>query len=462
MKKTAFLLTSILFTVLFFSSCSSTKKINETPQNVIINIEAKNLPEQKAFLTDSKKNVYAIEKINNGQFIDTLEVPAGYYSIHIGNEYSNVYLKPGMNLHINVDGKQFDESIHYEGKGKEINNYLAQEMLHDEQMKKKLSPPKLVALPEKDFLQLVDSVYQQNIKRLKDSDIKDKDFVYLQSKKYQVDKNTLHYYYPIYKTYVLKKTYKTGANYPKPLEGLDINDSRLIQLPGYIELVKSSLSSGIDEESLKKDYMLALMKSAEDKLKSNKDLMEVVMINLAKSGMSSTKNLTEFYDIFYRNVKDSTQKSKIEKTYHNLLKLQPGNPSPDFKAYDINGKEYHLSDFKGKNVYIDLWATWCGPCLAEVPSLEKLKKDYEGKNIEFVSIDVYDNKDKWEKMVKSGKITGVQLRIPERDAKFLELYDVRGIPRFIFIDKDGKIIDNNVSRPSNPATRELIDKYVSE
>ncbi len=461
MKKTALTLTSILF-ILLLASCSSTKKTTVQPKTEVINIKATNLPEQIAYIQGAKGNSYEIKKIQDGHFADTLKLPAGYYTIQIGQEYSTIYLKPGMKLEVSLDGNQFDETIHYKGKGAEINNFLAQEMLLQEKFQEKYSPKKLVSFNEKDFLKLEDSVYNSQLKRLKAAGIEDPDFIELQTKKYLIEKNTQASMYPMYKSYFMHKPFKVSKDYPKPLEGLDINDKKLMHVPGYLDLVESSLSMEADPEIIKKDYALALLKAAEKKLASNPDLKEAIMVKLAKSGMGRTKYLKEYYEVFNRNVQDPQMKESADKMYQNLLKLQAGNPSPDFKAFDVNGKEYHLSDFKGKNIYIDLWATWCAPCRAEIPFLEKLKKDYEGKNIEFVSIDVYDNKDKWEKMVKSGKITGVQLRIPDDKDKFLQIYNVRGIPRFIFIDKDGNIIDNNVSRPSNPATRKLIDKYVTE
>jgi len=455
---------ALMFLLVFIQSCSSTKKTsNETQKKeVILNVNATNIPDQIAFLKDSKKKTFVIKKIKDGHFADTLDLSKGFYEINIGKEYSDVYLKPGMNLEISVDGNQFDESIQYKGKGAMINNYLAKDMLINEKDKKLYPPTKIVTLSEKDFLRVADSLYNQNINRLKESGITDKEFISLQSKKYLVDKNTMISMYPIYMSYFMKKPYKTSPDFPKPLAGLDIKDSTLIEIPGYINLVESFVSSKADPALMKKDYMLALIKSAETNLASVPQLKEKVIIDLAKQGISDTKKLKEFYQVFSNNVKDPEAKKEMETKYQNLLKLQPGYPSPDFTAYDINGKEYHLADFKGKNVYIDLWATWCAPCRAEIPFLEKLKEDYKGKNIEFLSIDVYDDKGKWENMVKSGKISGTQLIIPEREAEFLKLYNVNGIPRFIFIDKDGKIIDNNVSRPSNPATRELLDKYIAE
>ncbi len=80
--------------------------------------------------------------------------------------------------------------------------------------------------------------------------------------------------------------------------------------------------------------------------------------------------------------------------------LKEGDQAPTFKYLDINGKEVSLSDLKGKYVYIDVWATWCGPCRYELPHLKELEKKMHGKKIVFVSISCDKDKAAWEKMVK--------------------------------------------------------------
>ncbi|GIR11785.1 MAG: hypothetical protein CM15mP23_03600 [Cryomorphaceae bacterium] len=68
-----------------------------------------------------------------------------------------------------------------------------------------------------------------------------------------------------------------------------------------------------------------------------------------------------------------------------------------------------MSSFKGSLVYVDVWATWCGPCKAEIPYLKSLEQDYHEQNIIFLSVSVDTNKDEWLKMVKEEELGGVQL-----------------------------------------------------
>ena len=147
-----------------------------------------------------------------------------------------------------------------------------------------------------------------------------------------------------------------------------------------------------------------------------------------------------------------------------------GAPSPSFVDYEnYAGGNTSLSDLKGKYVYIDVWATWCGPCIREVPSLKKIEHQYEGKNIEFVSISVdngrgYKGDAKaaylgWKKMVADKELGGIQLFADAGfTSKFIQDYKINSIPRFILIDPQGNIVSADAPRPSNPQLVNLFGK----
>ncbi len=153
-----------------------------------------------------------------------------------------------------------------------------------------------------------------------------------------------------------------------------------------------------------------------------------------------------------------TQLTKMhdEKLYFKKV-LAKGNPSPKFSKYETpERKPYSLEDFKGKFVYIDVWATWCPPCLAQIPFLQKLEEEYKGKNIEFVSISI-DKRDDyftWNDMVEEKNLGGIQLFANE-DLSFTNAYQINDIPRFILIDPDGNIVDSDAPRPSDPKLKAL-------
>lgn len=142
--------------------------------------------------------------------------------------------------------------------------------------------------------------------------------------------------------------------------------------------------------------------------------------------------------------------------------LQVGKPSPTFELTDLVGKKYKLSDFKGKVVYIDIWASWCGPCRDENPFLKKIYNQFkENNNVAIISIASFDakNRDRRYKIIKEEGMIWLQLE--DTDDSFAKSYDALAIPRYIIIDKQGNIVDSDAPRPSNPdklipiLTREL-------
>ncbi|MDW8849740.1 TlpA disulfide reductase family protein [Flavobacterium sp. MMLR14_040] len=137
-----------------------------------------------------------------------------------------------------------------------------------------------------------------------------------------------------------------------------------------------------------------------------------------------------------------------------------GKPSPDFDYENHKGGKTKLSNLKGKYVYIDLWATWCGPCRGEIPYLQKIEEKYHGKNIEFVSVSIDKAKDneKWKKFVIDNKLGGTQL-FADKDweSEFVTSYGVTGIPRFILIDPKGNILNAEAPRPSSPELQTQLD-----
>jgi len=158
----------------------------------------------------------------------------------------------------------------------------------------------------------------------------------------------------------------------------------------------------------------------------------------------------------------TTSNDDTQKVEQSNPKLKKGSPSPKFvDLYNYNGGTSSLDDFKGKYVYIDVWATWCGPCLQEIPHLMELEKKYEGRNIVFVSISGDKSRKfrKWEKTVKKLKMGGVQLCTKSgSDNDFIKAYGINSIPRFILVDPQGNIVNADATRPSSTEIIDLFDE----
>jgi thiol-disulfide isomerase/thioredoxin len=141
--------------------------------------------------------------------------------------------------------------------------------------------------------------------------------------------------------------------------------------------------------------------------------------------------------------------------------------APNFTLDNIDGAKVSLTDFKGKVVYIDFWATWCGPCLAEMPHSKKLREKFAGnKDIIFmyVSVDNSDNEEDWKAVVKKKDIVGVNLiaRDGGKEERVGERYGLQYIPRFVLIDKTGKVANFEAPTPGDSKTEELIKQLLAE
>lgn len=168
----------------------------------------------------------------------------------------------------------------------------------------------------------------------------------------------------------------------------------------------------------------------------------------------------EGYRMYMARARNKAFRDGIVTAYKNYRALMKDAPAPDFVYRDIDGKSVSLRQLRGKYVYIDVWATWCGPCKMEIPHLAKLEEAYAGKNIHFVSLSVDKQKDKgaWEKYVRTHQLKGIQL-MADKDfqSDFIKKFNITYIPRFILIDPEGRIVQANASRPSDPGLRSRLD-----
>ena len=161
----------------------------------------------------------------------------------------------------------------------------------------------------------------------------------------------------------------------------------------------------------------------------------------------------------YENYLDSDQKKRLNALLVTQEKVVQQIEVVNFSFDDIDGKRVSFSDFKGKYVYIDFWATWCAPCLKEIPFLKEIEEQYKNEDIVFVSISIDNEKDKakWAKMVKEKQLGGVQLFAGINAGDVTNPYKISGIPHFMLFDKEGKIVENSAPRPSSPELKVLLD-----
>ncbi|WP_455510399.1 TlpA family protein disulfide reductase [Butyricimonas paravirosa] len=154
----------------------------------------------------------------------------------------------------------------------------------------------------------------------------------------------------------------------------------------------------------------------------------------------------KLYKDFMRKIQNKDLKQAFAAKLQKRATLMEGRVAPDILLKDIDGNELKLSDLKGKPLFVDVWATWCLPCLAQMPHFQELSEKHT--KIQFVGISIDLEVKRWK-----GKLEkeGIPAKIKEylADPYALEdSWDLASIPRFILIDKDFKIITAFATRPS--------------
>ncbi len=198
---------------------------------------------------------------------------------------------------------------------------------------------------------------------------------------------------------------------------------------------------------------------------ANLDVTQSVKDELGNQLISGYTYATDEVKDVYKNryaeiIKNQEYISEFKSTLQKLEALQPGKTAPTFAYEDMNGNTVTSEQLKGKVIYIDVWATWCGPCMREIPYLKQLDSELHNMDIAFVSISIDGDKDAWKKMVEKKELQGYQLYAEgEWQSSIIKDYAIQGIPRFILIDKEGKLVNANANRPSS---EEIIKKQLIE
>ena len=140
------------------------------------------------------------------------------------------------------------------------------------------------------------------------------------------------------------------------------------------------------------------------------------------------------------------------------LKLQPGQPAPEFTLDDLDGQPVSLSQFKGQVVLIDFWASWCGPCINDLPYLRKVKEKTADWPVVFVNISLDADEDDWREAIDKHEIKGVHVRADGWGAEVAKTYQVMGIPSYHLVNSQGLIAEIHGLRGNTDATVAAIEQ----
>lgn len=238
---------------------------------------------------------------------------------------------------------------------------------------------------------------------------------------------------------------------------LNVDQQEYINAIGNIRELQSQLIQKFNQnkdnaalqDSIKNDYAqldILLQGSLANFIKTHPN--SIVALNALRSHFNPSDNVelaTSLYRMLSPSIKELAAAKAYEASIEDTKNLSIGKVAPDFAAVDTSGKEIHLSDFHGKYVLLDFWASWCGPCRRETPNLTKGFADYQNKNFTILSFSVDENPEDWKKALTEDHYIWQNVRdLPSEHGSVPKKYNVSAIPTNYLIDPQGKIIAMNL------------------
>ena len=376
-----------------------------------------------------------------------------------GNGQATIFITPGMETEVFVLP---DKGFRYKGDGSAINNYLNTAPLCG------ISSEELQC-DEEEFIEAYEKGLKIACQKMTEAKL-GKHFTKIEEQRLQLLFACKFEMYTNIFGKVNKKEYIPSQHFKEYATQLFHENDELMFLDEYRRLAWDVFTfnwqAPVNNQS-REDETLSKINFVLDRFKGEKlrerMIASFVTTHIRNAGLKDTARIEPLFRQYVKNPKmikmHNDLCSQLTSDTDKILKKmeqQGVKKCPSFKFKDINGKEVALEDFKGKYVYIDCWATWCGPCKKELPFLGKMEEKYKDRNIVFVSISSDKDVAAWKKMVKMDKLGGIQLNIGT-DRSFHNTMKINSIPRFMLIDPEGNFVSDNAPRPSNSQIEILFD-----
>lgn len=420
-----------------------------------------NSPQKSAVFALNNTDTTVEVKLNNGKYVDTIKNVNQYYYLVAGQYELTMYLEGGDNITINLTPTL--DKVTYTGKGANKQTYLLDKQLKINAYGAKIN--EWYSQNGADFKQKIQKIINEINGILKTAHLSD-DFTKTEQQSIAFTHYNLLSSYPSYHEFLTGKKTTTVEKYvPNDIRNFDFNNEKFYSTYREYQGIVVNYYMNIFYKNIKESYPTIGKKDIAfmDKIKITQ-LKEDLLGQCIYFMSSSSEKLQEFYDALTSYSTNAEYKRHLTKKFNILKNLTKGKTSPEFAYTQPNGDIVELKNLRGKYVYIDVWATWCGPCKKEIPALKKLEEKMSGKNIAFVSISVDSpqDKEKWKKFVKENEMGGIQLFADNAfNSFFIKQYGIDAIPRFILLDKKGNIISADAPKPSSDKIESFLNKNIN-
>lgn len=381
-----------------------------------------------------------------------------YAKLYYGESLRNVYMERGDSVHLDFDGSDFERTATLTGGKERANAYLNQVRIVN-------LPDEEFGLPFAQYKEKAEKKIAQLTRLLTARKLDG------QGQFATAEAGRIKYFYacsllmyPVSHAFVAQDTtWKPDAAYYEALQQYVVEDEALVEVAEYRDFMAECAHIFDKDNAHERDAYrkrVAEMAYIGDTYKS--DLLRQRLIHhLAFTWVEGfgVKGTEDMDNVYFAYVADQKLQDAYKEAKEKWNLSAPGKPSPEIAGTDIDGQRHTLADYRGKYIYIDMWATWCGPCQKELPYLKKLEAAFRDKDIVFLGLSIDEDKAKWEARVRSGALCGTQLHIG-RGTKFQRDYGITGIPHFILLDPQGRIVNASMTRPSDEATADFLGKLL--
>ena len=260
-----------------------------------------------------------------------------------------------------------------------------------------------------------------------------------------------------------KRAYAEDAALQEQLAKIDPNSERFFDAGLTSKLVSLSVPVRVETGQDVTDYAISYLTTVSRLVKNQK-----IKYDMDEYFLSQVLGTDSPFDVerFWTEANEKCDTALIHR-YQFMVdsrkSTKQGMPCPDVTFTDADGTQHRLSEYFGKVLFIDIWATWCGPCCMEIPYIEKHVEHYkENPNILFLSIGTDRTREPWLKKIQADQPQWPQMWVnKEEDEVITKQWGVLSIPRFIIINRDGTIHNADAFRPSDADFREKIDAIIA-